>query len=100
MLLTVAHHSSNLASSAEAGAGSVVGLDRGTHQHRSTMAGISLAQRLGSGTFTGITLSASIVMCLLSDHFGGIGFMQHSASWQRTLGGAFMIAGLWLVARF
>ncbi len=66
----------------------------------STLAGISLAQRMGSGVFTGITLTASITMSILFDHFGWIGFKQHTASWPRLAGGALMIAGLWLVGRF
>ncbi len=66
----------------------------------STMAGITLAQRLGSGVFTGITLTASISISILLDHFGWIGFKQHTASWPRLAGGGLMILGLWLVARF
>ena len=66
----------------------------------STMAGITLAQKLGSGVFTGITVTASIAISILFDHFGWMGFRQHAASWPRIAGGALMVAGLWLVARF
>ena len=66
----------------------------------STMAGIELAQRLGSGAFTGVTVTASIILSIVLDHFGWIGFKQHTASWPRLAGGALMIFGLWLVARF
>ncbi len=66
----------------------------------STMAGITLAQKMGSGVFTGITLTAAIATSILLDHFGWIGFEQHTASWPRVLGCALMISGLWLVARF
>jgi transporter family-2 protein len=66
----------------------------------STMAGITLAQRLGSGVFTGITITASLIMSIVFDHFGWIGFKQHPASWPRIAGGLLMICGLWLVARF
>ena len=66
----------------------------------STLAGVTLAQRLGSGVFTGITLTASITMSIVLDHFGWIGFQQHTASWPRIAGGALMVGGLWLVARF
>ena len=66
----------------------------------STMAGITLAQRLGSGVFTGITLTASITMSIVFDNFGWIGFQQHHASWQRVAGAVLMIFGLWLVARY
>jgi len=66
----------------------------------STMAGITLAQKLGSGVFTGITVTASIVVSILFDNFGWMGFKEHAASWPRIAGAALMIAGLWLVARF
>jgi transporter family-2 protein len=66
----------------------------------STIAGITLAQRMGSGVFTGITLTASIAVSILFDNFGWMWFTQHSASWPRIAGGLLMILGLWLVARF
>ncbi len=66
----------------------------------STVAGLTLAQRLGSGLFTGITLTASVITSVLLDHFGLIGFKQHTASPLRATGCALLIAGVWLVARF
>jgi bacterial/archaeal transporter family-2 protein len=66
----------------------------------STMAGITLAQRLGSGVFTGITVTASLVSSILLDNFGWIGFKVHPATWPRELGCGLMIAGLWLVSKF
>lgn len=66
----------------------------------STMAGITLAERLGSGVFTGTTVTASIVVSIVLDNFGWMGFRQHSASWPRIAGGGLMVAGLWLVSRF
>jgi transporter family-2 protein len=66
----------------------------------STMAGITLAQRLGSGVFTGITITASLIVSIVFDHFGWVGFQQHTASWPRIIGAALMVCGLWLVARF
>jgi bacterial/archaeal transporter family-2 protein len=65
-----------------------------------TMSGIMLAQKLGSGVFTGISVTAAIVTSMALDHFGWIGFKQHPASWPRMLGGGLMIAGLWLMSRF
>jgi transporter family-2 protein len=65
-----------------------------------TMSGIMLAQKLGSGVFTGISVTAAIVTSIALDHFGWIGFRQHPASWPRMLGGGLMIAGLWLMSRF
>lgn len=66
----------------------------------STVIALSIAQRMGSGLFTGATLTASLVTSVLLDHFGLVGFRQHTASPARMLGCALMIAGVWLVARF
>ena len=66
----------------------------------STLAGLTLAQRMGSGVFTGLSVTASLAMSIVLDNFGWIGFKVHPASWPRVLGCGLMIAGLWLVARF
>jgi transporter family-2 protein len=66
----------------------------------STLAGLTLAQRLGSGVFTGLTVTASIVTSVLLDHLGWVGFRQHSASPARLAGCTLMVIGLWMVAKF
>ncbi len=66
----------------------------------STVAGLTLAQRLGSGIFTGASVTAALLTSVLLDHFGLIGFKPHPASPARLAGCALMIAGLWLVSRF
>ncbi len=66
----------------------------------STVAGLMLAQRLGSGVFTGISITASLAISIILDHFGWIGFKVHPASWPRVLGCLLMIFGLWLVSKF
>ena len=65
----------------------------------STMAGLLFAQRLGSGVFTSLSLTASLVTSVLLDQLGWIGFKQHSASPARLAGCALLIAGVWLVSR-
>ena len=65
-----------------------------------TFAGLTLAQKLGAGVFTGLSITASIVVSIGLDHFGLIGFKQHAASPLRLLGGGLMVAGIWLVSRF
>ena len=65
-----------------------------------TFAGLMLAQKLGSGMFTCISITASIVVSIAVDHFGLLGVKQHSASPMRVAGGALMIAGVWMVSRF
>jgi transporter family-2 protein len=66
----------------------------------STIAGLTLAQKLGSGVFTGLSITASVVTSVVLDQFGLIGFKQHTTSPARMAGCALMVAGLWLVARF
>lgn len=66
----------------------------------STVAGLTLAQKLGSGVFTGASVTAALVTSVLLDHFGLLGFRQHSASPARLAGCALMVGGLWLIARF
>ena len=65
-----------------------------------TMIGLMYAQKLGSATFTGLSITASILVSILLDHMGWIGFKQHTASPMRLLGGALMVGGIWLVSRF
>ena len=65
-----------------------------------TMAGVTLAQRLGSGIFTGISITAATVASVALDHWGLVGFKQHTASPARLAGCALLVAGIWLVAKF
>ena len=66
----------------------------------STLSGIAFAQRLGSGLFTALSLTASLVTSVLLDQFGLIGFRPHPISPGRLLGCALLVAGVWFVARF
>ncbi len=65
----------------------------------STMAGLTLAQKMGSGTFTGISVTAGLVSSVVLDQMGAIGFRQHTASPMRVAGCVLMIGGVWLVSR-
>ncbi|MCU1238067.1 MAG: hypothetical protein JWP63_6034 [Candidatus Solibacter sp.] len=65
----------------------------------STMSGLVFAQKMGSGTYTGLTVTASLVTSILLDHFGLIGFKVHPVSVLRVAGAGLMILGLWLVAK-
>lgn len=66
----------------------------------STMAGLMLTQKLGSGLFTGLSLTAAILTSVLLDQFGAVGLQKHAASPGRLAGCALLVAGVWLVARF
>ena len=65
-----------------------------------TLAGAAFAQRLGSGIFTGLSLTAAVATSIVLDNYGWMGFKVHHASWPRLLGCGFMVLGLWLTAKF
>ncbi len=65
----------------------------------STLAALTLVQRLGSGIFTGIGVTASLLVSLLLDQFGWLGMKQHQATPGRMVGCGLLIAGVWLVSR-
>ncbi len=66
----------------------------------STIAGLTLAQKMGSAVFTGLSLTASLVTSVVLDQFGWIGFKPHPASPLRLTGSALLVAGIWLIAKF
>jgi transporter family-2 protein len=65
-----------------------------------TIAGLTLARKMGSAVFTGVTVTAAVVTSIVFDHFALMGFKHHPASVRRIAGAALMVAGLWLVATF
>jgi transporter family-2 protein len=65
-----------------------------------TLVALMFAQKLGSGMFSGLSITATIIVSILLDHMGWIGFKQHSASPQRIIGGLLMVAGVWLVSKY
>ena len=56
------------------------------------------AQKIGAGPFIGLTVTASVILSVLIDHYGWLGFTQHTASIGRLVGTALMIVGVGLVA--
>lgn len=62
------------------------------------LAMILLADRLGAAIFTGLTVTAAIVASVILDHFGWLGFAQHTAGPWRILGGLLMIGGVALIS--
>jgi len=65
----------------------------------STVTGLTLAQKMGSGLFTGITLTSSLLTSIVLDKFGLLGFKPHPISSLRAAGAAFLIAGIWMIAK-
>jgi transporter family-2 protein len=64
------------------------------------MIGLLVVQKLGSGLFTGVSLTAALLTSVVMDQFGVAGLRQHSASPLRLVGCGLLIGGIWLVARF
>lgn len=60
---------------------------------------ILLAPRLGAGELVGLVVAGQIIFSVLLDHFGWLGFAQHSAGVMRLAGCAFMIVGAFLIAK-
>jgi bacterial/archaeal transporter family-2 protein len=65
-----------------------------------TAAQLYLSKAIGAATFLGLIVTAGVITSILLDHFGLVGFKVHPAGLWRILGGALMIAGVGLVARF
>jgi bacterial/archaeal transporter family-2 protein len=58
------------------------------------------AGQMGAAAYNGVVVTATIVSSIALDHFGIIGFTQHTASVWRILGGLLMIGGLSLICLF
>ncbi len=56
------------------------------------------AQKMGAGPFIGLTVTASVILSVLIDHYGWLGFNQHTASIGRLAGAGLMVIGVGLVA--
>lgn len=59
---------------------------------------ILFARPLGSGVFTGLVVTASIITSVILDHYGVIGFVERPLTMWRTIGCVAMLVGLSLVA--
>ena len=64
------------------------------------LASIFFAEKLGAAIFIGLTVTAGIVTSVTMDHFGLVGFKQHSLGIGRLIGCALMLGGLALVCVF
>jgi bacterial/archaeal transporter family-2 protein len=61
---------------------------------------ILLAPKLGAGALVGLVVAGQLIFSVLLDHFGWLGFAQHSAGIARLAGCSFMIAGVFLISKF
>lgn len=65
-----------------------------------TLAQLYVSKRVGAAPFLGIIVTAGVATSILLDHFGLVGFKPHEANAERLIGGALMVSGVTLVARF
>lgn len=60
---------------------------------------IFLAPRIGAANLISIAIAAQLLASLLLDHYGAIGFAQHSINLWRVFGAMLLIAGCLLIVR-
>jgi bacterial/archaeal transporter family-2 protein len=63
------------------------------------LAQLAVAQKIGAAPFLAITVTAGVVVSILMDQFGWVGFERNPAQWTRLLGGALMVGGVILVTK-
>jgi transporter family-2 protein len=61
---------------------------------------VLLAHQLGAATLMALVVTGQLVCSVALDHFGVVGFEQHSAGLWRIVGCVLMLAGLGLIWRF
>jgi transporter family-2 protein len=64
------------------------------------LSAVLTAEKVGSGVFVGLSVTASILASIAIDHFGLLGFERHTAGPGRLIGGGLMVAGMLLIGRF
>ncbi len=60
----------------------------------------ALAPKLGAATFTSITVASQMIVSVLLDHYGLIGFQARPLNPWRALGATLLIVGVVLIRRF
>ena len=60
---------------------------------------ISFSRELGAAAWLGVLVTGQIITSVLLDHFGLLGFEQHSISWPRVGGVLLLLTGAAIVLR-
>lgn len=60
---------------------------------------ILVAPKLGAANLITLTVTTQLIMSLVMDHYGWIGFAQHSINLWRIVGAILLIAGTFLIVR-
>lgn len=63
-------------------------------------AAASLAPRLGAATFISLTIAGQMLVSILLDQFGLVGFAERPATPLRLLGALLLVAGVLLIRKF
>ena len=63
-------------------------------------AAASLAPRLGAATFISLSIAGQMLVSILLDQFGLVGFAQRQASPLRVVGALLLVAGVLLIRKF
>jgi len=63
-------------------------------------AGLTLVNRVGTGTFMANTVSSALIASLIIDHFGWFRMNAHPISPLRMVGGVLLIGGVSLITKF
>jgi transporter family-2 protein len=63
-------------------------------------AAATLAPRLGAATFISVTIAGQVLVSILLDHFGVVGFPERPLTPLRLLGALLLVAGVLLVRKF
>ena len=63
------------------------------------LSGVVLAHRLGATTFAACIILGQLTASVVVDHFGWVGFPQHSVSLQRLAGLGLLAIGVVLIHR-
>ncbi len=58
-----------------------------------------VADKLGASVFTGVTVTVAMIVSVVLDHYGVVGFPVHRAGAMRIVGGIVMTGGLGLILR-
>ena len=61
---------------------------------------IYTAPKLGMAGAVGFVITGQLIAAMLFDHFGWMGFEQHSISWKRMAGAVLLILGVIIVKKY
>ena len=63
-------------------------------------AAAAFAPRLGAATFISVTIAGQVLVSILLDHFGAVGFAARHVTLLRLLGALLLVGGVLLVRKF